>query len=72
MLYPVINRTLISDPAYENDPNVWFIHDGKGRAVYNADGSYQNMYIADADTQSGFKNIMRRTGKAVRGCCALP
>jgi oligopeptide transport system permease protein len=62
MLYPVINRTLISDPAYENDPNVWFIHDGKGRAVYNADGSYQNMYIADADTQSGFKEYNEKNG----------
>lgn len=61
LLFPMINTTLINNPSYEEDANMWYENNAKGAAVYN-DGEYTPIYLTDTESQDGYKYYVEKNG----------
>ena len=58
VIYPVVNRNEIKFASYNTDVNVWYAHDARGRAEYNDDGSYQNIFQTATEENIADGNYM--------------
>ena len=68
VLYPMIdaskvNQTFLSDA---DDANVWFLTDASGRAVKDAQGNYQDIYLRDAEGNVRYYQNRDTSGLYVR------
>ena len=54
LLYPMINDSLVKNPAYKSDPNAWFLTNQKGVAQRDGNGEVQNIYLTDESSPDGF------------------
>lgn len=68
VLYPMIdaskvNQTFLTDA---DDANVWFLMDASGRAVKDAQGNYQDIYLRDAEGNVRYYQNRDTSGLYVR------
>lgn len=47
VIYPMIDTSEIKKPSASEDANLWFEHDTKGRAKYDENGNFVNIYLTD-------------------------
>lgn len=63
LLFPMINTSLINNPTYEEDANMWFENNAKGAAVYK-NGEYTPIYLTDPETEDGLKYYVAKNNGA--------
>lgn len=59
VMYPIVDKTKIKYASYQQDINVWYLHDQKGKAVYDENGNFQNIFKKATDSDIEIGNVMQ-------------
>jgi oligopeptide transport system permease protein len=57
---PIIDSSLVKNPAYKDDPNAWFLTNQKGVAQTDADGNVQNIFKKDENSPDGYAYVQTK------------
>lgn len=59
IIYPIVDKTKIDCPSYDTDVNVWFQHTTKGRAKFDENGDYINIFRPASEEDIASGNFMK-------------